>query len=83
MSRVNLLGLDLAALTAYTESLGEKPFRARQLARWIHQRGASDFDAMSDIAKSLRAKLAELHKVDELKEKIDKLAALRHWPALL
>jgi len=57
--RTNLLGLDLAALTAYTESLGEKPFRARQLARWIHQRGAGDFDAMSDLAKSLRAKLAE------------------------
>ena len=58
MTRVNLLGLDVDALTAYTESLGEKPFRARQLARWIHQRGASDFDAMSDLAKSLRAKLA-------------------------
>jgi 23S rRNA (adenine2503-C2)-methyltransferase len=57
--RTNLLGLDLAALTAYTESLGEKPFRARQLARWIHRRGAGDFDAMSDLAKSLRAKLAE------------------------
>jgi len=56
--RVNLLGLDLAALTAYTESLGEKPFRARQLARWIHQRGVRDFDAMSDLAKSFRAKLA-------------------------
>ncbi len=59
MSRVNLLGLDLAALTAYTESLGEKAFRARQLARWIHQRGAGGFDAMTDLAKSFRAKLAE------------------------
>ena len=59
MSRVNLLGLDLAALTAYTESLGEKPFRARQLARWIHQHGAGEFDAMTDLAKSFRSKLAE------------------------
>jgi 23S rRNA (adenine2503-C2)-methyltransferase len=59
VSRVNLLGLDLAALTAYTESLGEKPFRARQLARWIHQHGAGDFDAMSDLAKSFRSKLAD------------------------
>ena len=59
MSRVNLLGLDLAALTAYTESLGEKPFRARQLAHWIHRRGAGGFDAMSDLAKSFRSKLAE------------------------
>jgi 23S rRNA (adenine2503-C2)-methyltransferase len=55
--RVNLLDFDLAGLTAYCESLGEKPFRARQLARWIHRRGAADFSAMSDLAKSLRGKL--------------------------
>jgi 23S rRNA (adenine2503-C2)-methyltransferase len=59
VSRVNLLGLDLAALTAFAGSLGEKPFRARQLARWIHQRGAGGFDAMTDLAKSFRSKLAE------------------------
>ncbi|MBA3253446.1 MAG: 23S rRNA (adenine(2503)-C(2))-methyltransferase RlmN [Pseudomonadota bacterium] len=56
---VNLLDLDAAALAAYVESLGEKPFRARQVLRWIHRRGARDFDAMSDLAKSLRAQLAE------------------------
>ena len=56
---VNLLDFDAAALAAYVESLGEKPFRARQVLRWIHRRGASDFDAMSDLAKSLRAKLAQ------------------------
>jgi len=54
VSRVNLLGLDLAALTAYIESLDEKPFRARQLARWIHQHGAGEFDAMTELAKSFR-----------------------------
>jgi 23S rRNA (adenine2503-C2)-methyltransferase len=58
MDRVNLLGFDVAALTGYVESLGEKPFRARQLARWIHARGAADFDAMSDLARSLRGQLA-------------------------
>lgn len=57
-SRVNLLDFDVEGLTAYCESLGEKPFRARQLARWIHRRGAGGFDAMSELAKSLRAKLA-------------------------
>ena len=57
-ARVNLLGFDLQGLIAYCESLGEKPFRARQLARWIHRRGAADFEAMSDLAKSLRGKLA-------------------------
>ena len=55
----NLLDFDAAQLAAFVESLGEKPFRARQLLRWIHRRGASDFDAMSDLAKSLRAKLAQ------------------------
>ena len=56
---VNLLDFDAAALAAYVESLGEKPFRARQVLRWIHRRGARDFDAMSDLAKSLRAQLAQ------------------------
>ena len=59
MERINLLGLDVVALTAYVASIDEKPFRARQLAHWIHQRGASDFEAMTDLAKSLRSKLAE------------------------
>ena len=58
MSRTNLLDFDAASLTAYVESLGEKPFRARQVLRWIHRRGASEFDAMSELAKSLRAKLS-------------------------
>jgi 23S rRNA (adenine2503-C2)-methyltransferase len=49
--------LDPAQLIAYCGELGEKPFRAKQLQRWIHQYGASDFDAMSDLAKSLRDKL--------------------------
>ncbi|MFN3566713.1 MAG: 23S rRNA (adenine(2503)-C(2))-methyltransferase RlmN [Burkholderiaceae bacterium] len=59
MARVNLLDFDAAGLAAFVESLGEKPFRARQLLRWIHRRGASGFDAMTDLAKSLRGKLAE------------------------
>jgi 23S rRNA (adenine2503-C2)-methyltransferase len=53
----NLLDFDPAQLTAYCAELGEKPFRAKQLQRWIHQFGASDFDSMTDLAKSLRDKL--------------------------
>ena len=53
----NLLDFDPAQLTAYCAQLGEKPFRAKQLQRWIHQLGVSDFDAMTDLAKSLREKL--------------------------
>ena len=58
MSLTNLLEFDLDGLAAYCERLGEKRFRATQLFRWIHQKGASDFNAMSDLAKSLRDKLA-------------------------
>ncbi|UXH77069.1 23S rRNA (adenine(2503)-C(2))-methyltransferase RlmN [Roseateles amylovorans] len=58
MDAVNLLGFDLQGLAAYCEQLGEKRFRATQLFRWIHQKGASDFSQMSDLAKSLRDKLA-------------------------
>jgi len=55
---VNLLDFDLDGLTAYCDSLGEKRFRAVQLFRWIHQKGVADFEQMSDLAKSLRGKLA-------------------------
>ena len=58
MALTNLLDLDPAQLVAYCGELGEKPFRAKQLQRWIHQFGASDFTAMTDLAKSLRDKLA-------------------------
>ena len=54
---VNLLDLDLDALSAYCERLGEKRFRAVQLMRWVHQRGVAEFEQMSDLAKSLREKL--------------------------
>jgi 23S rRNA (adenine2503-C2)-methyltransferase len=63
---VNLLDFDLEGLAAYCEGLGEKRFRATQLYRWIHQRGASSFDAMTDLARSLRDKLASRAEVRAL-----------------
>jgi 23S rRNA (adenine2503-C2)-methyltransferase len=60
----NLLDLDAAGLDAFVAGLGEKPFRARQLLRWIHRRGASEFDAMTDLARSLRERLSGLAVVD-------------------
>ncbi|MGQ0548012.1 MAG: 23S rRNA (adenine(2503)-C(2))-methyltransferase RlmN [Betaproteobacteria bacterium] len=54
----NLLGLDAAGLERFFAELGEKPFRARQLLRWIHQSGEADFARMSDLARTLREKLA-------------------------
>lgn len=66
MSAVNLLGFDLEGLAAYCEQLGEKRFRATQLFRWIHQKGAADFDQMSDLAKSLRDKLRDRARITAL-----------------
>ena len=66
MTAVNLLGFDLEGLAAYCESLGEKRFRATQLFRWVHQRGAADFAAMTDLARSLRDKLADAAEVRAL-----------------
>jgi 23S rRNA (adenine2503-C2)-methyltransferase len=57
---VNLLDFDASGLAAFFAEHGEKPFRAKQVLRWIHRSGQSDFDAMSDIAKSLRVKLKDL-----------------------
>jgi len=55
----NLLDFDAQALAAYLTEMGEKPFRARQLMRWIYKEGESDFSAMTDIAAALREKLAQ------------------------
>lgn len=55
----NLAGLSLANLRALFADLGEKPFRADQILKWIHQRGVLDIDAMTDISKDLREKLKQ------------------------
>jgi 23S rRNA (adenine2503-C2)-methyltransferase len=66
---VNLLDFDLDGLAVFCESLGEKRFRAVQLFRWIHQKGASQFDEMTNLAKSFR-------------EKLRHLACIRHPPVV-
>ncbi len=63
---VNLLDFDLEGLATWCATLGEKRFRAVQLYRWIHQKGASEFEAMSDLAKPLRAKLQGVAQVQAL-----------------
>jgi len=60
---VNLIGMDAGALERFFAEQGEKPFRARQLLQWIHQRGETDFARMSDLARSLREKLASAARV--------------------
>jgi 23S rRNA (adenine2503-C2)-methyltransferase len=58
--RINLLDFSATGLADFVAGLGEKPFRAKQLLRWVHHYGADSFDTMSDLAKSFRAKLSEL-----------------------
>ncbi|MGH8698869.1 MAG: 23S rRNA (adenine(2503)-C(2))-methyltransferase RlmN, partial [Burkholderiales bacterium] len=57
--RTNLLGLDPGALAGFFAARGQKPFRAKQVLRWVHRCGESDFARMSDLAKGLRELLAE------------------------
>ncbi len=56
---VNLIGLDQEALRGFCAGLGEKPYRARQLLRWIHHAGVDDFAAMTDMSRPFRERLAE------------------------
>ena len=58
-SKTNLLDLDRPQLAEFLEGIGEAAFRSQQLFKWIHQRGIVDFNAMTDLSKSLREKLAE------------------------
>jgi 23S rRNA (adenine2503-C2)-methyltransferase len=81
MTVVNLLDLDLSSLKATCERLGEKSFRATQLFRWIHQRGVDDFAAMTDLAKSLRGKLAGVAEIVPLQVSTEQRSAdgTRKW----
>ena len=59
-SPANLLGKPEAQLRRFFDGLGEKPFRARQVLQWIHQRNASGFEEMTDLSRKLRAHLSEI-----------------------
>ena len=63
IEKVNLLGLTLPKLEAFFESIGEKKFRAAQVIKWIHQQGVTEFEQMSNLAKPLREKLAQIAEV--------------------
>lgn len=62
-TKINLLNLDKPGLQAYFSEIGEKPFRAAQLMKWIYQFGERDFDKMSNLSKALRQKLVELAEI--------------------
>ena len=57
-AKTNLLGMTQAQLADYFKSIGEKPFRATQVIKWIYQHGVTDFEQMTNLSKSLRDKLS-------------------------
>jgi 23S rRNA (adenine2503-C2)-methyltransferase len=79
--RINLLGLPRAAMETFFVELGEKPFHARQVMRWIYRRGVSDFEQMTDLSKSLRARLADAAEIRAPAVRSESIArdATRKW----
>lgn len=61
--KINLLGLDKKAMQEFFESIGEKPWRADQVLKWIHFNGMQDFQAMTNISKDLRQKLTDIAEI--------------------
>ncbi len=62
-TRINLFDLDEIRMRAFFESIGEKPFRAEQLLKWIYHQGVTDFDLMTNLSVSLRQRLHQLAEV--------------------
>ena len=76
MSKVNLVGMDEDALRDLFERLGERPYRAVQVSRWIYRRGCRDIDGMTDLSRSLRERLdrtatIEIPRVESVAESRD------------
>jgi len=79
--RVNLLGMSRAKLEQFFVGLGEKPFRAQQVLKWIHQEGVDNFDAMTNIGKALRLRLNEVAEIrpPEVVKQQDSADGTRKW----
>ena len=79
--RVNLLGLTRVQLTAFFADIGEKPFRAQQVMKWIHHHGVLDFEQMTNLSKELRTRLAAVAEVraPEVVSCHDSVDGTRKW----
>jgi len=79
--KINLLGLDRAALERFFADMGEKPFRASQILKWVHSRQVTDFDQMTDLSKALREKLRLMAEVRVPEAVMDQLSTdgTRKW----
>src|SRR6516164_1030038 len=62
-TKTNLLGFDKKAMAAFFVELGEKPYRAEQVLKWIHFNGVQDFQFMTNLSKDLRQKLSEIAEI--------------------
>ena len=65
---LSLLGETLDSLTAKLDALGHKPYRARQVMEWLHEKRVTDFAAMTDLPAGLRAQLAEAFPAQQLEQ---------------
>ncbi len=81
LAKTNLLGLSRGELTDFFVTLGEKPFRAQQMLKWIHQAGVDNFDAMTNISKSLRSQLQQCAEIvaPEIVTQQDSTDGTRKW----
>tara|TARA_R110001592_G_scaffold254048_17_gene517342 strand:+ start:15579 stop:16730 length:1152 start_codon:yes stop_codon:yes gene_type:complete len=79
--KVNLLGMSRKNMEAYLTSIGEKPFRAQQILKWIHHSGIDNFDEMTNLGKPLRAKLQELAEIrpPNVVKQLDSIDGTRKW----
>lgn len=73
--KINLLDLSSDKMKEFLQERGEKPFRATQLIKWLHQHLADDLDQMTNISKSLRADLAEIAEIKLPEIVLDKASA--------
>jgi 23S rRNA (adenine2503-C2)-methyltransferase len=79
--KVNLLGMPRAKMEAWLVSVGEKPFRAQQILKWIHHSGIDNFDEMTNLGKALRAKLQEIAEIrpPKVARQLDSKDGTRKW----
>ena len=59
-ARINLMDFDEEGLRSFFESMGERPFRAQQLLKWVYHQGVTDFGQMTNLGLDLRHRLQEL-----------------------
>ncbi len=82
MDKIDIKSLDMEHLTSYMVSIGEKPFRAKQLYEWMHQKLAPDFNEMTNLPNSLKDKLVHLTEftcLSVVEEKISKIDETRKY----